>query len=317
MTSPRTFLAFFVSALVCLVPVACGGARSEPNTTVVEPEPPKPRDAAPIADAVAEARIGSLVFVDRVRSHPIAPQLVAMSDAGELLEGTGIDLLRDARRVYVASTGITRDDRAVVVVQHGLDVKQVRSALDTLIKRSVPPGAWLEGTKVPAARVTVRGHTRIVGLPADDFVVVLPDDVASHLDDFAGPLLLPEPTGSEAAISDIREPSQALRGRHVPRVPPTLKSAHAGLTLGADGSADLSVDALSTNEDQARADADQLTRSIDDATSMKISILRVRFFKPIPFRAEGDHVKTDVHLTPDEVQKLLGMAEMMRRRHGD
>ena len=44
---------------------------------------------------------------------------------------------------------------------------------------------------------------------------------------------------------------------------------------------------------------------------MRVSILRVRVFKPIPFRAEGTHVKSDLHLSPEEIDKLIGMAQLV------
>ncbi len=290
----------------------CGGTKPEPQSAV-EAVPTPPRDAAVVAREVVGAKIGAMIRVDRMRSHPLTPKLIRLGHATDLFEGTDVDLLRDATLAYVASTGITRKDRAVVVVRHQLDDARVRSALETVMQRSDPPGRWLEGTRVAAAVVKVRGHERVVGLPASGFVVVLPVDLSAQVDQFAGPLELRAGDGPEAVRAEIDSPSRALRARHAPRIPDTISRAEVRMVVRDDGGADVFAEGQSNSPEQAKADARTLTRSVADATSAKVAFVRVRFFRKVPFRAEGDRVKAEMKMSGKELAKILSMADLAVR----
>jgi hypothetical protein len=199
----------------------------------------------------------------------------------------------------------------VVVLQHSLPQDRVKSGLDAVIARSDPPGAWLKGTRVPTARVTLRGHTRAVALIEPAFVVVLPESLAGEAARFIGTGGFPDPQGPEAVLATVLEPSRTLKGRRAPPIPDTISKAAAKVTLGDDGGADIAVDAQSTNETQAGLDAAALTEAIDDATSVRVAILKVRLFKPVVFRADGAQVKTDVHLTAGEIDQLFSFASAL------
>jgi hypothetical protein len=305
--------------IVCLTPtgsIGCGATTAEPQTPVtVEPVPtPQPRDAAELARQMAGAKIGTMIRVERLRGHPAGERLVRFGQVGEVFEGTDVDLLRDASIAFIASTGITRDDTAVVVVQHSLAEEQVRSAIEVIMARSDPPGQWLESTKVLAARVKVRGHERVLALPSSDFLIVLPTAMASQVDAFAGPLKLTTWDGPEAVVATVDQPSESLRAQHAPAVPNTISQAEVRVVLHAEGGLDIAADAQSTTPEQAAADADALTRSVDKSTTMKVAFVRVRFFRKVPFRAEGDHVKADVKMSAKEVAQLLAMAQMLTTR---
>ena len=84
------------------------------------------------------------------------------------------------------------------------------------------------------------------------------------------------------------------------------------ITLTSDGGADVALRAQSTDDVQAKADAAVMTAAVEDATSMKISIVRVQLFKPVPFRAEGADVKADVHLTAAEIDTMFRLANMFQ-----
>jgi hypothetical protein len=299
-------------ALAFTATTGCGGKTPAPLTAAHVPAPAQPRDAAPIADALISARMGTWVYPDRIRSHPIGAKLTALNLTADLLEGTGIDVLRDAQRAYVASTGITQQDRAVLVVQHRLEAAQLRQSLELVRQRSSPPGAWQQGTQVPSVRVRVQGHERVIGLVEPDFLVVLPTDLGPQIDSFAGLLVLDEPEGDEAARARIDKPSETLRAQQAPPIPPTLARADVRVTLQADGGAMIRADAVSTDEQQAQADATALTDAIERATTLQIAIVRIRMFKRVPFRAEGNHVKADMPLSASEIDQLLTIATTLK-----
>lgn len=310
----RKWVALAVGFVLALG-TGCAGERAEPRTVQsAVPVPPPPKDAAEIARELTQARIGATLRVDRLRGHPAGERLVRFSGVHELFEGTGIDVLRDASVVFVASTGITRQDTAVVVVQHSLPEASVRSVAETLMQRSDPPGHWLESTKVPAARISLRGHERILAFPEPQILVVLPSKLADQVDRFTGPLKLPSFEGPQAVDAVVHDPSESLRARHAPRVPPTISKAWVRLLLQPEGGLELEAEGKSTNPEQAVADAAALTRSVDKATSVKVAFVRVRFFRKVSFRAEQDRVETEVTMSSKELDKLLSMAEMLDRR---
>jgi len=279
----------------------------------VEAPRPKPRNAHLVALQIVQGKLGTMVYVDRLRGCPAAEKLARAGYFADLLDGTGLDPMRDFDRVFVASTGITRDDRAVVIAQHKLTADRLRSAVDVLIARSEPPGAWLDGMGLPAARVTIHGHTRVIGMVDDDYVAVVPEPLAGQARLWLGTGGFPDPQSSAAIVSVARDPSTTLRAPRLPRIPQTVSSMRIELRCSEDGSVDASVDADSASEQQAEKDAATMTEEVARATSVRVAIFRVNLFKPVAFRSEGRHVKSDVHLTGEEVDKLVGMAELLRR----
>jgi hypothetical protein len=286
---------------------ACGGTE-KPTETAAEAPRPKPKNAREIAQGIVKGRLGALVYVDRVRGHAIAPKIASLDLFRSFLDGTGLDPFRDLERAYVASTGATVKDTAVFVGQHSLGQPMIEAAIDAFIKRSNPPGAWLPDTRVPSARVTMRGHTRVVSLIEPNFVVILPESLAREAEKFSGTGGFPDPEGQEAVAVTTIDPSHSLRAANAPAIPPTITRGAAKITLRADGGADIQVDGDSTSEAQAADDAAALTEAIDRATSVRVSIIKVRLFQSVPFRAEGSKVKADVHLDAGEIDRLLTLA---------
>lgn len=293
----------------------CGGAPQQAQAPEsVEPIPAPPKDAAALAKSAVQSRIDTTIRVDRLRDHPLGQRLVGLDQLRTIFEGTGINLLEDASVVFVASTGITQQDKAVVVVRHGRSDDELRSGIEVVMGRSDPPGRWLSETKLPAAQVSVRGREHLLVLADEGFLVMLPSDRVEAVDTFEGPLALTVWEGSEALVADVEEPSKSLRAHGAPPIPPTISRATVRVVLRSDGGADVHGDGQSTTPDQAASDALALTKAVDRATSVKVSFLRVRFFRSVPFRSEQDRVKADLNLSAEEVSKLLSLAEVLGNR---
>lgn len=300
----RNVLTFALGLAFAAGSSSCGGAAAPEN---VEAPAPKPRNAAEIAQAIVGAKVGALVYVDRTRNHPLGARVAALNVWRSMLEGTGIDPQRDFERAYVAAPSVRAGDKGIVVAQHSLPPERVQKALESLIAKSDPPGRWLEEVSVPAALVTVRRQTRVVAVVEPSFLVILPEAHARDAGRFVGTGGFPDPAGSEAVVATALEPSRSLKAPHAPRVPETIRSARATITLSPDGGADIAGTGQSESEAQATADAEELTEAVDRATSLKIAIIKIRLFGPVEFRPEGDQVKTDVHLTPGDIDKLFGL----------
>lgn len=299
----RRFLGVVACALFAL---SCGGGAPKP-AEAPEEAPPKPRNAAAIAQSIAGGKVSVLVYADRGRGHPITAKLAALDLWGPVLEGTGIDPQKDLTRAFVTAPGVRNEREAVVVLEHTLAPEKLKAGLDALVARSEPPGAPVDGAGVPAVRVTVRGRTRVVATIEPSWLVVLPEGKAREAGRFVGTGGFPDPAGPEAAVASAVEPARTLAAPNAPRVPATVSSMQALFTLAPDGGADLAIDGASTGPDQARQDAEELSDAVDRATTLRVAIVKIRVFDPIKFVAEGDRVKAKRHVSPEEVDRLFGL----------
>jgi hypothetical protein len=301
-------------ASLALAALGCGGAAEEPRTAadgiaaVEEAPKPKPRNCTEIARGIVGGRVDALVFANRVREHPVGPKLAALEAWGPILEGTGIVPEKDLERAYVTLPGARDGHNVVLVAEHTLPAARIRSAMEALFAKSDPPGAWVEGLGAPVAKVTLRGKTRMVALPTPTLLVVLPEEHAASAAKFVGSGGCRDPEGREAAVLTAEQPSETLKAPRVPPIPETLSTARATVTLTPDGGADIHVEAKSTSPEQAQKDAAELTSEIDRATSVKVSILRIRMFEPIAMKPDGDKVKGHRHLTAQEIDRIIGFA---------
>lgn len=295
-----------ISFALAAFQIGCGAAPT-PEAAVAA-SPPKARNAAAIAWEIVHARVGALTYVERVRGRPIAAKIQSLDLFRPYLEGTGLDPEKDLDRAFVAAPATDRADESIVVAQHHLPAEQIRFALQGMMASGRVTGEWIEGAPVPEARVTARGQTRILAIIDPDILVLLPEAHALEAGRFINTGGFPEPEGPGAVFATAEDPATTLRGGRIPRIPPTIRSLRATLTLADDGGAAVVIEGPSASPEQALADADALTRSIDEATSVRVAFLRVRVFKPIRFIASADQVKADVHLTAGEIDTLFGAA---------
>lgn len=297
----RAFLAWVAAGAL-----ACGGGAGAPRSAAEAAAPPPPRDAALIAQSLCDGRVGVMIYSERIRDNPIAPKLAAIDVWRAVLEGTGIDPVKDLDRAFVAAPSARAGEKGVAVAEHHLDAGKIEAAIEVMIGKSQPPGGWIEGSSVPAARIVVRGLPRAVVVPRAGLLVVLPEALVKEAARFAKSGGLSDPEGPEAAIATAVSPRDTLRAPRVPSFPATVSLATARVVLGKDGSAEVALDALSSSPEQAAEDAAEMTRAVEAATTVKVAFIKVRFFEPIVFEAEGEHVKGKLALAPSDIDKLLG-----------
>jgi hypothetical protein len=307
-TANKAIPALCAAALVALA--GCGGAPA----AAPEAAAPRPRNAAAIAQAIVSGRTSVLLYAERARAHPITPKLLGLEVFRGLLDNTGIDPQKDLSRAFVTAPDVAHPGEELAVLEHTVDDARLHAAIDALIGRSTPSGAWLDGTTVPEARVVIRGQTRVLALPAPGILLILPESRAADAARFEGTGGFPDPTGDEAAVATAIDPSQTLRAQRVPAIPASLRTAEARVVLRSDGGARLALDAVSTSTAQAAEDAGTLADAVDQATSVKLGFFTVRAFKQVPFRAEGDHVKAELDLSAGELDMLVGLAAGMASR---
>lgn len=301
----RRVCPWLVAFGLALLVISCGGAARKP--ALAEEEAPRPRNAAVIAQSIAGGKVSALVYADRARGHPITARLAAMDLWAPVLEGTGIDPQRDLARAFVTAPNVRAERRAVAVLEHTLAPEKLAAGLDALLAKSDPPGARLDNIGVRAVRVTIKGRTRVVAVIEPSFLVVLPESKARDAVRFAGTGGFPDPKGQEAATLAAVDPARTLKAPNAPRVPSTIASLNALVTLAPDGGADLDIEGPSTSPEQAQADAAELTASVERATTVRVAILKIRVFDPVTFVAEGARVKAKRHITSTEVDRIFGL----------
>ncbi len=306
--------------LAGLTAVGCGAAPSAEPGVAARPDdddgdapPPPPRDAHALAAGVVSAKLTALIHVDRVRGHPLAPQVAAFDAWGPIFDGTGISPLEDVDRAFVAAQS-ARDGKAIIAVaEHHVEPERIAAALDTLVTRSGGKGEHIEGFGFPAARVAFDGRESIVMAATPTLLAITSEpfaNAAGCLKDSGG---LPEPSGPEALFASALQPSATLKVRRGPKIPATIDRAHATITMKDDGGATVVFEGDSRDEAQAVEDAKALTKAVEDATTVKISFLKVRAFAPIAFKASGRKVVAERHVTQSEMQTLLGYAAMLSK----
>lgn len=122
------------------------------------------------------ATIALNVDLDRVRSSALLLETQALLDIlpewQALLAGSGLDAVRDFRRVFVAAPSL---DRASLVVsaEHGLTRAQISAAVGTLAAERGNAAPFRVERGMPVAAWRNRGPTeRVVALPASDQLLI-------------------------------------------------------------------------------------------------------------------------------------------------
>jgi hypothetical protein len=296
--------------LLCLsLLVACGGGSNTATPAVPDGEP-APRDAHERAAAAIGARMSAMVHVDRLREHPLAPRVAQLDLWGPVFDGTDIDPIADVDRVFAAGRTLRDQEAGIVVAEHHVEPERLKKGIGTLVEKSAPDGAWLTGYDFPAAVVKVRGRKSVVLAVTPTVLVVTSPAYEKAAAALAGTGGLPEPDGPEALVARSEQPSDTLKLDPVPPIPATISEARVGIIMAEDGGADVAIEGQSTTPDQAKADAETLTKQVDDATTLKVSVIKVRAFDPVVFTADGSLVKAHRRLTKTEIETLVGFASM-------
>jgi hypothetical protein len=252
-----------------------------------------------------------IVYMDRVRKHPLAPRLAALDAITEAFEGTDIEPIRDVDRAVLAAKTARSQKNAIAVAEHHVAPPRLKTAMSQLVQQSGSEGRWLEGYDFPAAKVMVRDrHTVILAVTPTLLVVTAPHHAkrAATLQNSGG---IPDPTNPAAIVADANQPASSLEARGVPRVPQTVHHLYAEVTLRADGGADLAIDGESSSEAQAQADAEQLTKDIEKASTVNVAFFKFKAFEPIAFKPDGKMVRARRRVSQKELDALLSLAAMM------
>jgi len=285
--------------------VGCSSTPGATDANGVGPDG-KPKNAAEIAVKLVGGKVSTYVAMDRVRAHPVGPKILGLPMVADMLDGTGIDPLKDLNRVFVTGPA-TNSPRLVTFAEHNLDAKAAHSALAAVVAKSDPPGQFIPTQGFEEAKVTIKKRTGIVAMLPPHFLVVVPEDLADHITDFEASGGLADPAGPEAVRSTAFDPSQSVAGPGVPNIPQTISKGIFTVLLKADGGADVDIVGDDTSADSAANDAKTVTDSFAAATQRKVMGMNFRAFDPIKFKAEGTEVKGHLALSKDDLERIISI----------
>jgi uncharacterized protein YjiS (DUF1127 family) len=179
-------------------------AAPEPTPAAPAPAAPKPKPAQPPAasepplPAALAAAGGAAKFapkgsqlalrldLDRIRNHPLADDagalLSAIPDVRALLDGSGVDPLRDLSRLFLASPDLRRQ-HVVMAGKYAGDESVPKGAVARLAELKGLPAAWRSKRGIPTAPWHNADETeRVVALLGPGlFAITRPDDLARVL----------------------------------------------------------------------------------------------------------------------------------------
>lgn len=251
-----------------------------------------------------------LLFPERFRSHPLtvqfSPLLTALQNWQNFFGGTNLDPIRDTDQILLAGPQFRDTSRVVAVVLYNVSEAQVRNSIDTIVKRSGSSGKW-EGKTPPVARAHVDGAERYFVMTGPKMLVVVPPDGLdqalkhSKTMDFSD-----KGKGNESLVLDVMRPANAFRGLPV-KLPTSVTSMRFSLSLNPKGGADCRLDAKDASAEAAQTNAAALTETINKAMVLDLVFTKRRIIDPVTFRAEGDHIRTELHITDKQLHHILNM----------
>ena len=175
---------------------------SSPEADPVAPKPkPKPKPASPpepplpaalaAAGGVAKfapkgSQLALRLDLDRLRAHPLATEagalLSAIPDVRALLDGSGVDPLRDLSRLFLASPDLRRK-HVVMAGRYAGDESVPREAVARLAEHKGLPATWRSVRGIPTAPWHNNDDTeRVLALLGSSvFAITRPDDLARVL----------------------------------------------------------------------------------------------------------------------------------------
>jgi hypothetical protein len=301
------------------------------NVAVVTPadagadaEPPKVAKAAPTLKeplsvagdpsriAGKEPNVQVLISGDRLREHELGAWfgriLTAIPEWRTFFEGTTIDPIRDLDHLLIAGPQLRDSRKAVAVMDYNVQEADIRKAIDAIIARSKPKGAWLTDTPVPAARATAHRGERIFALvPARRLLVVLPAEAKNQLAGLKSMKAFSKSSASGIAISMVT-PSRAFRGLPI-EIPESLKWMRLNVIPNKDGSAEVQIEALDESPELAVEHAGKLSDTIERFRHIDYVIGKMEIIGRADFVAEGALIRATAQVSKKQLSYIMSFVD--------
>ncbi|MRG90577.1 hypothetical protein [Polyangium spumosum] len=279
---------------------------------------PKLKDPLAVAGSAANVaaknpNVQVLIAGDRIRKHELGTWfsriLVGIPQWQSFFKDTPIDPIRDLDHLLIAGPQFRDSRKVVAVMDFNVPEPKIRAAVDAIVKRSDPPGRWLEDTPVPAAIAKADKGERIFALvPGKRMLVVLPADAKGELAKVKSTKGFNKSSAVGIALSMVT-PHRAFKGLPF-QIPDTFKWLRLSVTPTDDGGADVLLEALDKDAALAQKHADELGPIVEGFRKVEIPFIgRFEVLGPTPFTAEGDLVRATTHVTNKQLKYIMSAVE--------
>jgi hypothetical protein len=266
------------------------------------------------------SNVAVTLYADRIRGHAlgqrVADLLPRLPQWEDFFGGSSLNPVRDFDRIALFGPSFSRSADLVVAVQYNVPQAKVRASVDKLVARQ---GSWLKRTPIPIAHTFADRAERLVLLPKKGFALVIPPALKEQALK-ANLSSIPASKGSEAAVVSIANPRAPL-ARFGLQVPESLSRIRAKITPLENGAVELTLIATDADESKARADAEQLTRSLNAGIQLLSGVSNVLSrlglgsfaagaqFEPVELVAQGNNIVGHQVLTAAQVEFILDRVE--------
>jgi hypothetical protein len=298
-------------------PDASPAAAPEAGTVGAEAGVPEAGGSRPIRDPIGLAgdarriapqdpNVSLLIYPERIRSHRLAnqfaPTLTKLRNWRNFFGGTELDPVRDTDRILLAGPQLRDSSRVVAVVRYNVPQERVRAAIDVVVKRS--GGRW-ENKRVPVAKANVDGAERYFVLTGPGVLVVVPPDGLDQALALPRNLRFPQ-GGNDAVVLFLKSPANAFRGLPV-KLPTSVEWMRFSLSLNPAGGADARLEAKDRDAASAAKNAPDVTETVNKAMVVDLLFTKRRLLDPVTFRADGDRIRAETHVTDAQLRHILSM----------
>jgi hypothetical protein len=256
--------------------------------------------------APQDPNVSILIYPERIRSHRLAnqfaPTLTKLRNWRNFFGGTELDPVRDTDRILLAGPQLRDSSRVVAVVRYNVPQERVRAAIDVVVKRS--GGRW-ENKRVPVAKAHVDGAERYFVMTGPGVLVVVPPDGLDQALRLPRNLKFPQ-GGNDAVVLFLKYPANAFRGLPV-KLPTSVEWMRFSLSLNPAGGADARLEAKDRDAESAAKNAPDVTEAVNKAMVVDLLFTKRRLLDPVTFRAEGDRIRAETHVTDAQLRHILSM----------
>lgn len=292
-----------------------GGGPSDAGAIDAGPvtKDPNAISGAPSSLVGKDPNVKILIAGDRLRKYELGGMfgdvLSSIPQWQTFIGTSGIDPVKDINHMLIGGPQLRDSRKVVVVMDLSVNDQKARETINGIIKRSTPPGKWLEGTPVPAAVAQAAGGERIFAMvPGKHLVVVLPADAKNQLDKLK--TIKPFDKSSNIGIAlYMVTPANAFRGLPF-QIPNTLKWMRVNVIPTDDSGIDVVLEAEDKDAALAAEHATKLEDIIESIRKVEVPFIgSYEVLGKTPFTTNGPFIRAESHVSRKQLMLILGMAK--------